>query len=601
MTSRIRVLDPVTVSKISAGEVVERPASVVKEMLENSIDAGANAITVEIRDGGSKYLRVTDDGCGISHEDIPNLFKRHATSKLTKLDDLEQLGTLGFRGEALASIASVCRLELTSSPDGVDGSRVRVEGGVVLESAGFGCAKGTTIKVSDLFFNTPARRKFLKSKATETNHVIDIVTRYALAHPQIHIRLIVDGATAIDSPTTRDQKENIASVYGAQVGKAMREVRGDGPGVKVHGHTSAPETEKGSSSYISIFVNHRYVRSPGIVQAILDGYQTRLMKHRYPVCVLFVEVDPSAVDVNIHPTKTEVRFASERMVLEAVRAAVADALKETSAPLMELRQEDLLGFEAGAIVRSERSAKLGPAPKNENIALKRSSPDARQVPLTVDEAGPAKHRMGSYIDIPPELFSTSQVPSMRPLGQVHNTYIVAETKEGMLIIDQHAAAERVNLERLEDAMGGGKAIRQQLITPLSIGLDKKQMNILLENREALGEFGFELEEFGKDAILIRSVPVVLSREVGKDVLGELLEEIVGLGHPHALDKFKDEVSHIVACKASVRAGDPMTPPQVEELILRLYGARKPYSCAHGRPTILSLSKTDLEKRFKRIV
>jgi len=591
MAPRIGALDPVTIGKISAGEVVERPASVAKEMLENSLDAGALSITLEARDGGGKYLRATDDGCGISKEDAPNLFKRHSTSKLSSIDDLESLRTLGFRGEALAAIASVSRLELVSSTDGLDGFKVTCEGGSVLGTSAFGCAKGTTIRMSDLFYNTPARKKFLRSKATETNHIIDIATRYALARPDVHVRLIIDGSTALDTPATKDPIGNIASIYGTPTARAMREVKGAVPGTAVRGYSSLPDVNKGSSSFISIFVNGRYVRSTGIVQALLDGYRTRLMKHRYPVSVLFLDVDPSSIDVNIHPTKTEVRFRNEKAVMDLMRDSVADALRETDVPAMGMK--DSAAFEFDVMPPVRREVPLEP---------QRAAPPAqRQVPLVAEGAGGMRSIACDYIDIPAELFSTSQVPRMRPLGQVHNTYIVAETREGMLIIDQHAAHERVNLERIEDGLGSGASLRQQMVAPLSVALDRKQMNLLLENRGALEELGFELEEFGKDAALVRSVPVVLSREVGQDVLCQILEEIVTLGRSKALDKFRDDVSHLIACKASIKAGDTLTREQVEKLVLGLYGARKPYSCAHGRPTMLSLTKTDLEKRFKRTV
>jgi DNA mismatch repair protein MutL len=581
--SGIIKLDPATVSKIAAGEVVERPASVVKELVENSLDAGATQVTVELQTGPERYIRVTDNGRGITKEDAPLVFEGHATSKIEAIDDLDSLGTLGFRGEALSSIAAVSKVELVSSTGGKEGIRIVAEGGVVVKIEDLGCAKGTTIKVTDLFFNTPARLKFLKTKTTETNRIIDIITRYALGRRDVHFRLVTYGNEVINSPVSKDVLENTAHIYGVEIAKKMIGISREAAGIEVHGLISPPEINKGTSQDISFFVNGRYILSTPMVQALLDGYRTQLMKHRYPVCVVFIELDPATLDVNIHPAKTEVRFRNEKGVAEILREAVKEVLGglETG-PEMQLMDADFPGDE------------ISPAPLEETGTLT----PAKQTLLT--ESVPSIEA-SSYIDIPADSFGKSQVPRMRPLGQVHNMYIVAETKGGVMIIDQHAAAERINLEKIQRRLEEGQTMKQEMIEPMEVELGPKDVNALIENKGILQEMGFEVEEFGNDCVLVRALPVVMGRVADKDIIKDMLEEITALGTPKALEEFKESLQHIVACKASIKAGDILTKEQIESLVRDLYATKRPYSCAHGRPTILSLTKKDLEKRFKRVV
>lgn len=591
----IQRLDDLTINKIAAGEVVERPASVVKELVENSLDAGADSVLVEILDSPDRHIRVLDNGKGISAEDVELLFERYATSKISGINDLDALGTLGFRGEALSSIASVSRIELvTSTGEGV-GTKVLVEAGTIEKKEETGAPQGTNIVVSELFFNTPARKKFLKTKATETKRILDIVTKYALANPMVHFRMQTYGNEVLNAPGTDDMVENLAYIYGKEAARTMMEFYSKENGIEVSGHISKPVLSRGTPADMSIFVNGRAVRSSRINQAVIDGCRTQIMKHRYPVCVLFINVDPSLLDVNVHPTKIEVKFQQEKKVLRVIE----EEIKEVYRLIDSAPETDSKGFfdveggvsEPGPILDEEKETELEAGWGKEQLQFELERKKEKEC-LDEQEQVVRSVLRETLPDLP-------GVTGLKLVGQVHNTYLICESSEGMIVIDQHAAAERINLEKI--LRSAERSAKQELITPLSLTLRKEDLSVFVENAEVLSEIGLEVEEFGTDEVLIRTVPIVFGKNPPIELLKDLLEDIVELGDGRKMEDYRMEAAYMMACKASIKANDPLSRPQMEKLIEELAATERTYSCAHGRPTVLSLSLYELEKKFKRVV
>jgi len=601
MSLGIRRLNEQTINKIAAGEVVERPASVVKELVENSLDAASKSILVEIVDSPDRYLRVLDDGKGINPEDVELLFERYATSKISEIKDLDKLGTLGFRGEALSSIASVSRIELVASTGEGSGVKVLVEAGNFEKKEKIGAPQGTNIIVQDLFFNTPARKKFLKTKATETKRIQDIVTKYALANPEVHFRMRAYGNEVLNSPGTADDEENIAYIWGKDEAREMLYIYGKDEGVEIRGLISQPTLNRGTPADMAVFVNGRAVRSSKLNQAVIDGCRTQLMKHRYPVCVVFISVDPSKMDVNIHPAKIEVKFQEEKKILRTLEGAVNDAYAIIDAAP---RTNSQGFFEVDPVIpepepildgEEELSRQLEERDRLASISNTRSSVSEDLDVSSSQLRFPEEDESNENKTLP-------QLPglkNLRLIGQVHDTYLICQSSEGIVVIDQHAAAERINLEKILRSAEVSK--KQEMITPLSIGLEQNKVDILMENSDVLAEIGLEVEEFGKGEILIRSIPLVFEKNPPVELIKQMLEEIVELGSARKIEDYRMEAAHMMACKASLKANDPLSKGQMEKLIKELTGTERTYSCAHGRPTVLTLSLYELEKKFKRIV
>jgi DNA mismatch repair protein MutL len=601
---RIHVLPQTLADQIAAGEVVERPASVVKELAENSIDAGARRIDIEIEAGGRRLMRVVDDGGGMTAEEASLALLRHATSKISSPDDLWGLGTFGFRGEALPSIAAVSRLVLRSKrPGATAGFSLAYEAGVQTASGEVGMPEGTQVEVRDLFWNTPARLKFMKSEPTEATNVAEAVVRLALAHPEIHFRLRGNGRVVLDFPPHRDMGERVRAALARRGASLLHEAQGEEAGVVVRAFLAAPEEAQATPRSTFLFVARRFVRDRSLLHALGMGYGELVEKGRYPMAVLFVEVPGQELDVNVHPQKLEVRFARPQEVYGAVRhvvgAAVARAPWLPPAPLRAytLPPENLEAAadavaEAPAQARKEtrgwqeplrpaRGARSsGPAP------LGSASTQGQPTPL--DEGTPTPRSDGFF-------------GSLAYVGQVHRTYLICESRDELVIVDQHAAHERITFERLRQAHQRRQVVRQRLLFPIPIEIDDVAMAALRESAalDTMGALGFEVEDFGPKTLLLRAVPDLLKNVDPKPLL---LDVIAGMTSDepgsHAGASF-DQVFATMACHGALRAGDVVSPETARALLVQLDGVDLRSHCPHGRPVLLRMPVTEIEQRLGR--
>ena len=568
--SAIRHLDPATITKIAAGEVIERPASVVKELVENALDAGASrlAITVESRAGAIASVRVGDDGCGMSAEDLRLAILPHTTSKLRGVEDLDSVATMGFRGEALASIAAVARLTIVSRrPGDLLAARIVVAGGAVEEVGETPAPVGTTVTVEDLFFNTPARKKFQKSIGTETAHIAGVVERLALARPDRRFSLVHNGRTRLSTPGA-GLAEAIASIHGPELGSGLLEVEGAGPLCRVSGYVAPPAVQRPNAYQVYLAINGRSVQSQPLAGAVRAGFGTLLPTDRFPFAVLALEIDTGLVDVNVHPAKRQVRLSREPEVIAAVSKAVAAAL-EALRPAFPAADR---GPSRGSDLRRPLP---GPIPVvSEPVPSYRVRTD-RQLRQTT-------------FDLPPS------APGVEFLGQVDRTYLVGRTANGELVlIDQHAAHERVLYEQLS---GRGGAGTQELLVPVVIDCSPRERAVLEEARDDLLGAGFEIDPFGEGQVAIRTVPVVLGHEVPAETVREIVAEWIGGGSgPDA----RERLVRLVSCHGAIRAGAVLSREQGERLIAQLFAASSPLTCPHGRPTIVTFSRSRLEALFSR--
>ena len=594
----IHPLPPELISQIAAGEVVERPASVVKELLENSLDAGAQSITIEIAQAGKALIEVADDGHGIPAEELPLAVARHATSKLQTAEDLFRIHTLGFRGEALASIASVSRFTITSRPaQAATGARLRVEGGRTLGKVEpVGAPVGTTVRVEDLFYNVPARRKFLKSDATEKRRIDALVTRYALAYPGVRFRLTQDGKPALQTAGNGERREVLASLYGPETARRMLSVDDHTPHLRIHGFVSPPDITRGQRRDIIFFVNGRPVQDSTLTAALLKAYHTLLMVGRYPIAVLFVELAPEDVDVNVHPTKAEVRFRNPDAVFRAVRHAVhRTLLAYTPIPDLELPpapppRPAWLGGEAapdGGIPWGEESA---------------TAPSPAGFPQE-GSAAPPQPGLGLAASAQPEAASQptlphTRMPLLRPIGQIAATYIVAEGPDGLYLIDQHAAHERVLFEKFM-AQGPAEIAAQALLEPVTVHLPPQQARLLEEQLPYLHRWGFEVEPFGPNTFRVRAVPALLAKSNPADALRALVEDFEEDETP-LQSQIEARIIARICKRVAVKGGQVLSAAEQEALVRDLEACQNPRSCPHGRPTMIHISVDALEKQFGRL-
>ncbi|WP_276270758.1 DNA mismatch repair endonuclease MutL [Haloarcula litorea] len=674
----IRRLDERTVERIAAGEVVERPASVVKELVENAVDADADRIEVSVEEGGIDGVRVTDDGIGMDREAVKRAVEEHTTSKIRDIGDLEGgVGTLGFRGEALHAIGAVSRLTITTRPRGGDvGTELVVEGGEVTSVGPAGCPEGTTIEVEDLFYNVPARRKYLKQPTTEFAHVNTVVTSYALANPDVAVSLTHDGTETFATTGQGDLRGTVLSVYGREVAESMVPIEGatlpDGPLEGVSGLVSHPETTRAGREYLSTYVNGRYVRAKTAQDAVVDAYGTQLAPDRYPFAVLFLDVPAGDVDVNVHPRKMEVRFADEEGVREQVRTAVEDALLDegllrSSAPRGRSQPEqteispgspsgergdradlDEAGTEragdgvsgSGETPSSGRTgasdAADGSARPPDTAASGRTDPDddgrtgtregdsdgepgtdptttgAGGGTAPADEPGDGGatatdgrkfgggHEQDRLGDAGVPETDHDSLPSMRVLGQLHETYVVAETDDGLVLIDQHAADERVNYERLK-AEFAGETTTQALADPVELELTAREAAVLAERTDALASLGFHTARTGERTVEVRTLPGVVADAAGPDLVRDLLSSFVAGADEAAatVEAAADELLGDLACYPSVTGNTSLTEGSVRDLLAALDDCENPYACPHGRPTVVEIDRGELEDRFER--
>ncbi len=579
---RIAVLDPVVANQIAAGEVVERPASVVKELVENALDAGATRIDVTIEDGGRRLIRVRDNGHGMGQEDAILCLQRHATSKIRTSDDLHNIRTLGFRGEALPSIASVSQFRMLTRPsDSSQGVEVVVEGGAVTEFNVIGCPVGTDIRVSNLFFNVPARLKFLKTAATEMDHITGFLSAVCLLHDQVSFRLDHNGRTVLSVPACGDLLGAMAGVFGADLARETVPVDLELGGVRVSGRLGLPAAARAQRTHQLFYVNGRPVRNRALTHALYDGYHTLLMTGRHPVAVVMVEADPREVDVNVHPAKNEVRFTREWEIHNLVRKAVREALEAaqlvatSSAPMPPGTLTD-----SAVSADAEQTATLPGIEGGEWASTSSVAPVVEAVELGGDRG--------------------SRFPArIRPLGQIANTYLICDTDEGMLVVDQHALHERILYEQLSQAEAERGVSRQLLAVPLPLHLSPREAQAVNSNLETLSSLGFDLEPFGGDSFLVRSVPTVVAYRNHDQLLRDVVDDLVAYGDARSYHHHRDFVLRTMACKAAVKAGDALAPEEMRELLRQMRDADIPLHCNHGRPTMFTITTEALEKRFER--
>ncbi|MFW5953113.1 MAG: DNA mismatch repair endonuclease MutL [Candidatus Natronoplasma sp.] len=566
---KINILSKKTVNQIAAGEVIERPASVVKELIENSLDAGANEISVEVDEGGKERIKVKDDGFGMTRDEVELAFQKHATSKIEEIEDLDDLSSLGFRGEALPSIAAVSKVTtLTKPEDQLEGTKIVLHGGEVKKMEEAGCAVGTSIEVKDLFYNTPARKKYLKKTNTELSHISEVVTRNAIANPEVEFSLKHNGNELTFVPKSSSMLENIKSIYGVEIAKKMIEVEKELEYFTLKGYVSKPEITRSNRKHIFTYVNSRYVKNNVLKDGIVDGYETLLKKGRYPLAFLDINIDPAKIDVNVHPTKTKIRFLEAEKVRERIARAVNEALLE----------EDLI---------PDRSAES----KMEDLV---NGSDEKK---SVDDAKESKDRQSRLELEEKKEVKESKLSHMSIVGILKDSYIVVETPSGMAIVDQHAAHERINYEELKDKAKGDLE-SQKLVSPKTIELKPEEAALLRANEELLEGLGFKIDHFGKTTFRIRAIPVIFGEVQEKEVLHSILDEI-GDWSTNSLEDRREEMIKYMACHDSVTAGDKLSITSAKRLLEDLGEVKNPYTCPHGRPTIVSFAEKEIEKWFKR--
>jgi len=594
----IHILPPEVATQIAAGEVIERPASVIKELVENALDAGASAITVELQDGGRKLIRVSDNGAGIGGDEIELAFARHATSKLASIHDLERIQTLGFRGEALAAIASVSRVTIISrAANGEAGTRLQLEGGQITHRETVGAPQGTLITVESLFFNVPARLKFLKKDASERQLVTALVSRYAIAYPGVRFALMHSQQEALRTTGSGDLRQTLAEVMGAETTREMlevssndsRPVRDDLPEIHIHGFVGLPSLNRSSRNQITLFVNGRWVQDSSLAYAVIQAYHTLLMVGRYPVAVLLVKLPPEEVDVNVHPTKAQVRFRNPDALFSAVQRAVRGKLIEYAPP--PAAQTDILWGSPEWAARRERLTQVTSQRVDQlglNLAGEAAGQFAQQRPPNADDSAPE-----------PPARKPRALPALRVIGQVGGTYVVAEGPRGLYLVDQHAAHERVLYEQFLAEETNHTITSQELLEAVVIDLPPDQMALLEESLEALRDIGFGVEVFGRASARIHALPSLVAQgEPGAALLGALGE--IECGEMPTEATAEQRLISKVCKQVAVKAGQVLSYAEMEALIRQLENCDTPQTCPHGRPTMLHLSAEELAKQFGRL-
>lgn len=628
--ARIIILDELTANQIAAGEVVERPASVVKELVENSIDAGATAVRVDIRGGGIKYIRVSDNGCGIASEDVAMAFERHATSKLRTANDLERgITTNGFRGEALASIAAVSNLEMiTKTEDSDSGTRINISGGEVMNLCPHGAPTGTTITVKDLFFNTPARYKFLKKDTYEGAAIAELLSRLALARPEVAISLYSGGDKQFATTGNGDLKETIYSIFGAAIADNLVAVCYQENSVSIDGYIGIPAIARGNRANEILYCNGRLFRSKNMTTALEMGYGTRLMKKQYPFACLNIRVAPWAVDVNVHPQKTEVRFAEEVKVADALRHAVADALAEknsipdallsakrqpayTPAPdpevqqiLAELRVEEPKASYERKTVEFEQKTVLNDADSNKTTEMPSTAPEithtepvkASVVP-PMEEPIPVDLSQESPREIQP-VAGNREFDHMDYVGSLWNTYLIFQRDKDAILIDQHAAHERIRFERLLAEYRSGEIEQQQMLFPITVSLTSSEYAAVFSYSSQFESLGVDFEDFGKNTIVVRAIPTNADTDNFPETFVYMLDRLMS---GQTVSAKPETFLYKIACTGAVKANQRLDRTEIDRLVEDLKTLDNPFNCPHGRPTAIKLTLSDMEKMFRRIL
>lgn len=590
--SFVHVLDDNTINKIAAGEVVERPASVIKELVENAIDAKADRIEVEIMAGGTSFMRVSDNGIGMSREDAEKAILRHATSKIVQVDDLQAIATLGFRGEALPSIASVSRFNLQTRQAGAElGTEIKITGGKTTEIGAAGCNLGTTIRVEDLFFNTPARKKFLKTNNTESGRINEFIIKLAISHPEIAFKLINNNKSSLATPGRGDLKETLQSLYGASVGQSLLPLEFEDEDIKLWGFVSKPSAIRSSRSWQTFIVNGRIIASRAIAKAIDNAYHALIPKSGYPLIALNIEVPQHTIDVNVHPQKTEMKFEDESRIFKAVYKAVLDAVRPKG-------QAGQLGQLAAQADHVQQHVEKGLQELNfgqpvMNFPLREEKPA-----MTWQEGTTALAQDKSVKSVQSVVDEEEKLPTagMIPIGQVDDTYIIAQDGDSLYIVDQHAAHERVLFDRF--SAQAEHIPSQQLLVHLILDFSTHESQIIEENLELLAGLGFGLEPSGPNQFRLMEVPADVPSGQAEEFIREVLASMEELHRPTAAE-LRQAVLATTACKAAIKAGFKLNYRQMEILLQELNDTAMPYTCPHGRPTIIKFSSDELAKMFKR--
>ncbi|MBB2182991.1 DNA mismatch repair endonuclease MutL [Lachnospiraceae bacterium MD1] len=653
--SIIHILDEPTINQIAAGEVVERPSAVVKELIENAMDAGATAITAELKDGGLSFIRITDNGAGIPKEDIPLAFLRHATSKIRSAEDLLSITSLGFRGEALSSISAVAQVELiTKTPSSLNGYRYLIEGGEEKSLEEIGCPGGTTIIVRNLFYNTPARRKFLKSATTEAGYVSDLMERLMISHPNISFKFILNNQVKLQSSGNNSSRDILYHIYGRDISKELISLEYQSENISISGYIGKPVINRGNRNFENYFINGRYIKSNVITKAIEEAYKPFLMQHKYPFTSIYFEINPSLIDVNVHPQKLEIRLKNSEEVYQTTFHVIRDALSNKEMipkvkltaeeekkeelvrlpePFEENRRKQFTSSLHGENNVNTISYSSDPKEKTSTqnyVAEQCSYPTSKvlntSIPAkadTLDEKALNMHRNDESVsNRVPEVLSTTQmnlfeeaetetsVPFLskqalqehRIIGQVFQTYWLIEYQKELYIIDQHAAHEKVLYERIMTAARNKTFASQQLLPPIVLTLSLREQEVIKKHEEVLASLGYEIEQFGGNEYSVRAVPADLYGISEKELLLEFIDELAEdfIGKVTDPNSVLERVASL-SCKAAVKANHSFTSEEAATLINELLTLENPYHCPHGRPVIISMSQYEMERKFKRIV
>lgn len=599
----IRVLSEDLINKIAAGEVIERPASVVKELIENSLDAAATQIEVEIRDSGKELIRITDNGKGMEPEDARTSILRHATSKIQSEEDLYAIKTLGFRGEALASIAAVSQLSIITKPEQkLEGFNLVVEGGSIISSGILAAKTGTTLEVRNLFFNTPARQKFLKTDPVELRHIVEIVTQYALINPKVAFKLSHEKHELLNSPACHDLRSKIASIYGTKLAKEMFEIDFAQDGIAVKGLIAKPHEARNDKSQQSIYVNGRWVKSEEVSQAVYEAYHSLLFIGKHPIFVLNLTIDPEKIDVNVHPQKTEIKFEQKKIVFDLVQAAIKTVLEQHNLmPVIDFETEQQLSFGTYNL-EPEKPKKIVNKPadweeEEDPLATLPMIEPSTQSSLEFEEEYATPEEEMLIPEQWKEEVSKEPLPSLRVLGQVHKTFFVAETPDGVVFIDQHVVQERILYERFMSQLMNRRVAVQTLLRGELVEFTPTESLIIKENYSKLESMGFQMEGFGGNTYLLKTVPTLFGRLQPKELIYELLSKLKE--GKNKLEEVQEEIITRMACRASIKAGDEMTNAGMQALLDELAVCRLPYTCPHGRSVMIQLTADELEKKFRR--
>jgi DNA mismatch repair protein MutL len=609
---KIIQLDDALSNKIAAGEVVERPASVVKELVENAIDAGSTVIEIEVEEAGLSKIRITDNGNGIEEEDVLLAFQRHATSKIKNESDLFRIRTLGFRGEALPSIASVSRLEMTTSTGEGAGNRLVIEGGKVETFEKASSRRGADITITDLFFNTPARLKYMKTIHTELGNITDVVNRLALSHPEVAFRLIHNERKLLQTNGNGDVRQVLAAIYGLGIAKQLIPINAESLDYRISGFASMPEVTRASRNYISTMINGRFIKNYPLARAIQEGYHTLLPIGRYPLVLLNIEMDPILVDVNVHPSKMEVRISKEAELNELVTNTIKNAFKKK-----ELIPSGFTPQKVERPISEQTTLTLDELPRWEEKKAPAVAPKTQIPPLTVRENRPVVEvsvepdfseldelnvedlpQAADVEDYTPS--SESRVPPLYPIGQMHGTYIFAQNEKGLYIIDQHAAQERLKYEYFREKVGRVESELQEMLVPLTFEYSTDEYMKIMEYKHELEKVGVFVEEFGINSFIVRSHPQWFPKGDEKEIIEDMIEQLLQMKKVD-IKKLREEAAIMMSCKGSIKANRHLRNDEIQVLLNDLRKASDPFTCPHGRPIIIHYSTYDMEKMFKRVM